>query len=352
MGYVFEDAFVKGVAVGMFLMLLIKLTLELFSFSKRDIYDLQHWKLNIRLPLGSLWMNLGYWKDGGNVSSQFFSDACTALLHEVLYTSGILSRGGKAGDVHRVEESVAILDLGFGCGDQTCELVRLSLDELIPGLSYIGLTLNGVQAAAASDKLGRQLAEVAAHPGENIGRDKIQVFRANAAQPQSWNQDVRLAIDAVKRDEGAKKWVLALDTLYHFSPSRQPIFDYAAQDLETNIMAFDLLLNSEATFLNKLVVKVIGLLMGCPLNAFLTEEGYRNQLITSGYDKEDIVVRDITENVFPGLVAFLERQENALRPYGISLGQLAVAKKVFGWFHRSKVLKAVIIVAKKDGQED
>lgn len=26
-----------------------------------DIYGLGHWKLNIRTPLPSMWMNVGYW---------------------------------------------------------------------------------------------------------------------------------------------------------------------------------------------------------------------------------------------------------------------------------------------------
>lgn len=26
-----------------------------------DVYDLGHWKLNAKMPLATMWMNLGYW---------------------------------------------------------------------------------------------------------------------------------------------------------------------------------------------------------------------------------------------------------------------------------------------------
>jgi hypothetical protein len=94
-------------------------------------------------------------------------------------------------------------------------------------------------------------------------------------------------------------------------------------------------------------------LLGCPWQAFLTEEEYREQLVACGYERESIIIKDISEDVFPGLVAFLERQDKALAESGISLGAgFRLARRVFGWFATSKVIRAVIVVAKAVKDED
>ncbi|KOS21110.1 hypothetical protein ESCO_004558 [Escovopsis weberi] len=113
-------------------------------------------------------------------------------------------------------------------------------------------------------------------------------------------------------------------------------------------MTFDLLMSDETTLSQRLAVRIIGRLMGCPSNAFLTENSYRQELAEAGYATEGIVVRDVTENDFPGLVAFLGRQQSLLKQHGLSLGSLAIAKWVFDWFHTSKALRAAIIIVRKD----
>ena len=57
--------FAHGVVVGI-LVATAALTLAavLFSVLKADQYDLDHWKLNFRTPVNSMWMNLGYWYVG------------------------------------------------------------------------------------------------------------------------------------------------------------------------------------------------------------------------------------------------------------------------------------------------
>jgi hypothetical protein len=275
---------------------------------------------------------------------QAFEDACAALLREILNTSGILD--------HDATEStsgnaLAILDLGFGCGDQTWELARLARGAAWSDIQYVGLTLNEAQIQSAKRKLYRQLA------GENADgfeADSFQLFRANAAKPETWSPRIAEAVEALADERFAQRWLLALDCLYHFSPSRKPVFKYAANKLDAHVMVFDLLLNETASFRETLVLRAIGVMMGCPVGTFLVESEYRDQLVECGYDRESIVVRDVTEHVFPGLVGFLDRQERALAEYGISLGGFKLAQRLFDWFARSKVVKPVIVVARTKGK--
>lgn len=83
--------------------------------------------------------------------------------------------------------------------------------------------------------------------------------------------------------------------------------------------------------------------------AFLTEAAYRGQLVDCGYDdNEGITVRDVSGEVFSGLVAFLERQDRALGEYGISLGGFKLAQRLFEWFAGSGVVRPVIVVARRE----
>lgn len=184
------------------------------------------------------------------------------------------------------------------------------------------------------------------------GLSSFRLFGANAANPTSWSPKVRQAVQDLVDQEFTERWFLALDCLYHFSPSRGPLLRHTARTMGANFMAFDLLLDKSAPLRRKVVARLIGTLMGCPWRAFLTEEEYVRQLVACGYNKESIVIRDVSNDVFAGLVAYLNRQEMALAHYGISLGGgFKLARKVFGWFARTGIIKGVIVVARL-GEED
>lgn len=43
--------------------IIVVLALVAFSLVKSgDVYGLGHWKLNVKAPFPSMWMNLGYWQ--------------------------------------------------------------------------------------------------------------------------------------------------------------------------------------------------------------------------------------------------------------------------------------------------
>ncbi|KAJ2955144.1 hypothetical protein NQ176_g11419 [Zarea fungicola] len=134
--------------------------------------------------------------------------------------------------------------------------------------------------------------------------------------------------------------------MYHFSPSRTPLLLYAARELKANFMAFDLVLNDKARFTAKMTARSMGRLIGCPWNAFQTEDQYTQELVDAGFDRDTVVMRDVTSDVFSGLVAHIERQQRSLRPYGITMGSFNVARRMFNWLDNTGVVRAVIVVAR------
>lgn len=233
------------------------------------------------------------------------------------------------------------MDLGIGCGDQSWELARLASESKRDGFRYVGLTLNKEQFRMAAQKPYKDLQK--AGGGANTS---VEVFQADAAKPEAWSHQVAASVASLASEE-ADRWVLGLDSLYHFFPSRMPIMRFAARDLGASFMAFDLLLNDSASFKERIIVKLVGLATKCPLGAFVTEAEYRRQLSEAGYDERDIQLRDVTEHVFAGLVRHINAQGEVLKSYGISLAKYKVAGRMFAWFARSRALKATIVVARR-----
>lgn len=276
---------------------------------------------------------------------QVFEEACSNLLKQILSLAGLLETEPAA--TYDSPKSLAVLDVGFGCGDQTLELVRLTRPRGWSDFRYVGLTMNQGQVDSASRRIYGQIAA-----SEQLSVDSFKLLCANAAVPRAWKPGVRQAVESLTECKFTDRWFLALDCLYHFSPSRKPILEYAARKLGSNFMAFDLILNESASLRDTLIVRAIGMMMGCPMRTFLTGEEYRNQLVECGFDRGSIVIRDITEHVFPGVVKFLDDQERALNQYGVSLGGHKLAGRLFDWFRRSKVVKASIVVAHTKGTDE
>ncbi|TLD24728.1 hypothetical protein E2P81_ATG12064 [Venturia nashicola] len=308
-------------------------------------YGLEHGRLNLELPMRSMWMNMGFWKD-----TKEFPIACSNLLHEVLETAKIPP-----------QSRIRLLDLGFGCGDQTLELMSLgakwgcesrhpflneSTEERQPLIvSYTGITLNKAQYGHAIIRLANS--EVACSPA--------QLFQHDAADPGSWDHPDLLAqiaamktLDVAEEDKGAapKNWILALDSFYHFSPSRIPILKYAHRDLNASVMAFDLLLSDKATLSQRILLSCLAKLMGCPKNAFMREREYRRMLREAGYMLGNVEMRDVSEHCFSPLAEYLERREDDLRGIGWTLGKFRAAKWMFGWWARTGIVRGIIIVAR------
>lgn len=274
---------------------------------------------------------------------QVFEEACASLLKQLLKTAGLLEDDTPSDE--SPPRSLGVLDLGFGCGEQTWEIARLVESRPWDRFQYVGLTLNQAQVQSASRKIYQEI------PGASrLTVDSFALFCADAARPETWKPRTKTAVESLADPRFTERWLLALDCLYHFKPSRKPVFEYAAKTLDANVMAFDLILNDRASVWDTWKLRAISVMMGCPLYTFLTEEEYRDQLAECGYDRRCTVIRDISEHVFPGVVGFLNSQERALGQYGISLGGYKLAGRIFQWFGESKVVKASVVVARTKGK--
>ena len=256
------------------------------------------------------------------------------MLEEVISASGLNSPHIKS------TTAIALLDLGIGCGNQSQAIAKFFSGLRCRNFRYVGITFNELQARIASSKSK-------APRGADKTNVSFDIFHADAAIPRLWRPEVVRAVEALAEETFTERWVLGLDSFYHFVPSREPIFRYAASKLVASIMAFDLTLNDAAPAWHKWTARAIGLMMNCPMHAFLTKQDYKRQLVNAGFTEELIQINDITADVFPGLTMFIDNQAQRLSLYGISLGKYTMARRIFKWFYRSGSIRAVIVVARQ-----
>src|SRR4051812_4233720 len=194
-----------------------------------------------------------------------------------------------------------VIDLGFGCGDQSVYLTQLPHEMRRTGDStinpsklylldsYVGLTIVPSQFRFANKRL---------YSSSNTNGSRVKLFCADAAKPSSWTRDIHeAATDTPTEEDGAgvtpktpsqATWVLALDTLYHFIPSRKPIFRHTFKELNASIMAFDLLLSDNPSIWDLILLRLVCFFAATPYSNFLTIAEYRNQLLAAGYNKNKI----------------------------------------------------------------
>ncbi|KAG5921449.1 hypothetical protein E4U42_005848 [Claviceps africana] len=354
--------FVLGIATGGAIVLALLSVGALVFLRSCNPYSLGHWKLNIRTPFPSMWMNLGFWTTHDGKPIVHFNQATRALLERIVDAAGLLVRDDDSrtpSPGHSATAPVAVLDLGFGCGDQTLALADMLQAQYRSRFQYVGLSLDALQVQTAQRALDRRLRLDGAGESESESEShgerastrltpaSFKLFCADAARPETWSGVIRASVDELAgRSFSQQRWMLALDCLYHFSPSRRPAFRLAAGLLDANLMAFDLLLGDEASRRDTFLVRLVSLVMNCPLRTFVTEAQYRAQLVDCGYDEEGIEIREVSDHVFAGVSGYLARQEMALSQYGIGIGGFKLAGRLFEWFDRTRVVKAVIVVAR------
>ncbi|KAF2130403.1 hypothetical protein P153DRAFT_288267 [Dothidotthia symphoricarpi CBS 119687] len=318
------------------------------------VYGLQHGRLHIQPT--AMWMNMGYWSEDA-VKNKTMAEACRDLHDEVLAQAGFNHKTESAENVKVNRRARCLIDLGIGCGDQTIHVMSKTpirpCDEAWWGKrdhnvmfdSYIGITNDSTQAQYASERV-EELKRVL--PGQSPA---ISVFCADASQPEVWDAQVHSSIQTAQSGT-QETWVLALDTAYHFSPSRWPLINYACQTLRASFMAFDLCLSPTATFRQRLTLRILTMLMGAPWTNFVTPEQYRQNLIAAGYEETSVSVVDVSEHVFSPLAKFMEEQDRRLKMLGLGLGRFKVARKMFAWWGRSGVVRGVVVVAKQRNDQD
>ncbi|KAJ5502128.1 hypothetical protein N7463_005002 [Penicillium fimorum] len=348
---------------------------------RANVYGLDHAVLNIQLPQQSMWMNMGYWEYTND-----FPEACQALLDQVL--AAALST--------ETATTLRILDVGCGCGDQSLYLTKIfdgssstsqsgpesktgakaatpafvstqsdiqplesglrsrhsKINSRFPSLlrldSYIGITLEPAQAALGSSRIRRM---------ERDSEEFIQadIFCADAAVPSSWTGALRKSITALEdastkqyENEDTSTWLLALDTMYHLRPSRLPLLTYAHNSLNASFMAFDMILSNSITWYEKILLRLVCWSTNSPFGNFISEKEYVELLVTAGYNPASIEIRDVSQHVFGGLAGFIKRRVEEARPFGIKMGKYRAASFVFEWWAKGRVVRGVVVVARKE----
>lgn len=205
---------------------------------------------------------------------------------------------------------------------------------------YIGITNDQSQCLYAKDHVAELKNKWAT--GNNRS---IALFCADAARPKLWGKDVLTVINITK-SKSPETWLLALDTAYHFAPSRWILIEHARWNLDASFMAFDLCLSPHTTFIQKLLLYSLTTLMGAPWENFVTPEAYKQRLVEIGYPANAIKVVDISKHVFSPLAAYMDEQNSKLRILGLGLGNFQAARWLFRWWGSTGVVRGVVVVAR------
>ncbi|KAL4978122.1 hypothetical protein BDW66DRAFT_149549 [Aspergillus desertorum] len=157
---------------------------------------------------------------------------------------------------------------------------------------------------------------------EDLGESKqsstrAQIFCADAADPSSWNFELQSFLPPAPAQGTGENWLLALNTLHHFSPSRLPLFKYTRSTLRASLTAFDLRLSTLKSSSRRASSCVfLCLFTGTPSTNFLSDEGHTALLVEAGYDASDISFRNVAIEVFAGITGYINSREEVLKGYG------------------------------------
>lgn len=258
---------------------------------------------------------------------------------QALYLTGLLR---KPSQVSEASSS------GFDAGSAPSQMVQSRADNDSARLldTYVGITLEPGQATLAQRRIQEKLGE-----GLNSSNGlSARVFCGNAADPTQWSAELQSFITPLvntAQSTDTETWLLALDTLYHFRPSRLPIFKYAHDTLHASVMAFDLILADNVSWRERVLLQLFCWLTGAPFGNLISQEKYLRLLMAAGYDPSLIEMKDISRHVFSGLSAFLDRRVKEAAPFGLKMGKFSAARMVFDWWARSGILRGVVVVARR-----
>ncbi|WEW58035.1 hypothetical protein PRK78_003502 [Emydomyces testavorans] len=234
---------------------------------------------------------------------------------------------------------------------------------------YVGITLDRTQYEFATSRVissgqdngeRKDFSAQSAKPRPHTS-ETIQLFCGDAANPSSWPKELQQAVSIAFSQEKSQysshapepeRYVLALDSAYHFQPSRRPIFKYTHSVLHAHFLAFDIFLAPASSsrlrsFVNNFALRVLTPSLSAPFSNFVPPSAYKTQLRDAGYAEEDIAIEDITDDVFPGLARFLERRDQQLAALGLSgFLKWRISGWLFRWLSAGDILRAGIVVAK------
>jgi len=227
------------------------------------------------------WLNMGYWKD-----TDVFPKACEALALKLVQVAGC-------------KPGAKVLDVGHGSGES---LIFLLTHPSVPRPSHItGITSLPLHFRRSQARIARlsPAVPVVLHAGDAI-------YRPGAAldhpfSPSSDRFDM----------------VLALDCAYHFRPRVEFLRQaFSALDRGGSIALADICFTPGAlqTRWTQWVTTVLRLM---PHENLISTDEYLAQMHDIGYT--DLGLENITDEVFPGFIRFLETRGLGWRLFGAVL---------------------------------
>ncbi|TFK30497.1 S-adenosyl-L-methionine-dependent methyltransferase [Coprinopsis marcescibilis] len=243
-------------------------------------YGLFHLALN-RLPDGpsppvTEWLNMGFWRE-----ETLFPRACRALAQNLVVAAAI-------------KPNANILDVGFGTGESI--LFLLSDPDVPQPKKITGIT----NVSAQCERAKRRVAN--AWPQFAEGAEQ-RVFLYTADAICDGSQDHPLSSPDTDSSFDA---VLALDCAYHFN-TRWRFLHQSFSKLTPGgrIALADICFAPQglSSLKTRLVTSTLRMM---PMHNRTTVLEYRTRMQDAGF--EDIVIENITSDVFPRFIQFLKRQ--------------------------------------------
>ncbi|KAE9407725.1 hypothetical protein BT96DRAFT_914398 [Gymnopus androsaceus JB14] len=240
-----------------------------------DPYGLFHLSLNMRPGedvLKTEWLNMGYWRD-----TNIFPDACQALALKLIQTA-------------QCKEQGKVLDVGHGTGES---LILLLTHPSIPCLSHLtGITSiplhhkRSLERVKRIDSLGTT---VSLHVGDAVHQETN-----TTTHPLSSSSPTRFDT------------ILALDCAYHFK-TREAFLTQSFERLEGGgrIALADICFATAPPITWKARI-IQGFLKLMSKENAISIDKYEACLKCIGF--VDVIVEDISMDVFPGFVGFLRQR--------------------------------------------
>ncbi|CAK3992530.1 Hypothetical predicted protein [Lecanosticta acicola] len=299
-----------------------------------DMYGTEHTYFNLKLDPDTMWENCGYWKNANG----HFPTACRDLFEKMLTVSGALDN-----------EPTSILEPGCGCVEAALHMLSNRPQNLV---NYVGLNINKIQAQFCQERLKDWQSE----HGKPAQTQTLRVFKADAAQPETWSNEVRDTIHSFMQPSAsispekapARKWLICVDCLYHFRAGREKLLTYAKEEFGTSLVATDYLIKENLSFVERWLLWATLTGIQIPWWNRLTKQQYIDLLVRCGYDRDSIQIIDITEHSFTPYADFLSAQTKKWDEIGGSMAAIrpfvhwGYCLRYWGW---AGTLRSVMIVA-------
>lgn len=250
------------------------------------------------------------------------SEACADLFRKLLENAGVAD-----------QSEFSVFEVGCGCA----ETAHVLLNEYQNCSGWVGLNLSAVQVQVADDRLREA-------QSSSQGKTRCKIFQADAAKPSTWSAEIRDSVRSLPNP-----WLVGIDTLVDFLPSRKGILAYARQELGASVAITDHVKMENLSMLDTFRTWASFRLMDAPLNQVLTKQQYIDLLVECGYKEENISFVPYTQHVYAPYSRFIQKQGQRWQEMGGSKWDymdFSIAGYVCDWWARTGLAEAYMIIAR------